>query len=137
MLDNTIRTFLGQRLIARVTTINPDGYPHSVPIWYILDGEDIVIATGPETHKVRNIRANPKGAIVIGGEPKDDSFVGYQVGYLFQGDWSIEGEPGFEWIRRIAYRYVDDRAQADRDIAEWGAHQALRLSIRRVSQVME
>ena len=72
MLDNQLRTFLHQRLIARVTTVGPDGYPHTVPIWYMLDGDDIVIATGPESRKVKNIRANTKGAVTIGGDPGND-----------------------------------------------------------------
>lgn len=136
ILDPGIRAILEQRLLARVTTIGPDGYPHTVPIWYMLDGDDIVIATGPEARKVKNIRSNPKGAVTIGGDANND-YSSYQVGYLFQGDWAIEGEPGFDWIRRIAYRYVDDREKAERDLAEWGPHQLLRFTIRKVSQVME
>lgn len=136
MLNDTIRTFLVQRLIARVTTISPDGYPHTVPIWYTLDGDDIVIATGPESRKVRNIRANPKGAITIGGDPVNDH-ERYGVGYLFQGEWSLEGEPDFEWIRKIARRYWDDPERVEREIAEWGPHQALRFRITKVAQIME
>lgn len=136
MLNDDIRALLERRLIARVTTIGPDGYPHTVPIWYILDGDNIVIATGPESRKVKNIHTNPKGAVAVGGDPLRN-YRHYDVGYLFQGEWTLEGEPGFDWIRRIAYRYVDDRAAADRDIAEWGAHQALCFTIRTVTQVME
>lgn len=136
MLNDTVRSLLEQRLIARVTTIGPDGYPHTVPIWYMLDGDDIMIATGPNAQKVKNIRANPKGAITVGGDALAD-YRHYGVGYLFQGDFSLEGEPGFDWIRRIAYRYVDNRELADRDIAAWGAHQALRFTILSIAQVME
>jgi predicted pyridoxine 5'-phosphate oxidase superfamily flavin-nucleotide-binding protein len=136
MLDNTVREFLQQRLIARVTTIDPDGYPHTVPIWYIRDGDDIIIATGPNARKVRNIRSNPKGAITIGGDPVNEH-ESYAVDYLFQGEWSLEGEPGFEWIRRIARRYWGDHDRVEREMAEWGAHQALRFRIAKVVQVME
>ncbi len=136
MLDDQLRTFLQQRLIARVTTISPDGYPHTVPIWYILDGDDIVIATGPDSRKVKNICANPKGAVTIGGDPINNH-ASYAVGYLFQGEWSLEGEPGFEWIRRIARRYWDDHHRVEREIAAWGPHQALRFTIGKVTQVME
>lgn len=136
ILRDDMRTFLQGRLLAHVTTINPDGYPHTVPIWYLLDGDDIVIATGPESRKVRNIRANPKGAVVIGGNPLDDH-ARYSVGYLFQGTWALEGAPGFDWIRRIAPRYWDDTARIEREIKAWGPHQALRFTVARMSQVME
>ena len=136
VLEDAVRDFLSQRLIARVTTIGPDGYPHTVPIWYMLDGDDIVIATGPESRKVKNFRANTKGAVTIGGDPINDH-ESYAVGYLFQGEWSLEDEPGFDWIRRIARRYWDDHDRAEREIAAWGPHQALRFTISKVVQVME
>jgi hypothetical protein len=134
-LDDTLRAFLQQRQIARVTTIGPDGYPHTVPVWYMLDGDDIIICTGPGSRKVKNIQVNPKGAAVIGGDPLDEN-ISYQPCYLFQGDFSIEGEPGFDWITRIAYRYRDDHEQTDRDIQTWGPHQLVRLKIRKVMKVM-
>jgi PPOX class probable F420-dependent enzyme len=135
MLDDTVRAFLQQRHIARMTTLSPDGYPHTVPVWYMLDGDDLVVATGYQTRKLRNIRANPKGALVIGGDPLDENRT-YQPCYLFQGDFVIEGAPGFDWITTITYRYRDDHAQADRDIQTWGPHLLVRLKIKKVSQAM-
>ena len=41
MLDDTIRAFLQKQLIARMSTIGADGYPHTVPVWFMLDGDDI------------------------------------------------------------------------------------------------
>ena len=128
MLDDSVRAFLQQRQIARVTTIGPDGYPHTVPIWYILDGNDIVITTGPAARKVKNVRANPKGAVAVGGDPVNDHD-SYAVGYLFQGEWSLEGEPGSDWIRKIALRYWGDPERVEREIAGWGPNQALRFKI--------
>ena len=135
MLNDAIRTLLQQRFIARVTTIGPDGYPHTVPIWYILDNDDIVISTGPQSRKVLNIRANPKGAVTIGGDPVNEH-ERYSAGYLFLGEWALEGEPGLDWIRRIAQRYWGDHERVEREIAEWGPNQALRFTIRRVTKVM-
>lgn len=136
MLTADQRAVLEQRLIARVTTLDADGYPHTVPIWYMLDGDDILIATGPVARKVRNVRANPKGAVTVGGDELDDH-ARYTPGYLFQGEWTLEGEPGFDWIRRIARRYWADDARVEREIAAWGPHQALRFRIQRAIRVME
>jgi hypothetical protein len=136
LLDDSVHAFLQQRLIARMTTLGSDGYPHTVPVWYMLDGDDILIASGHTTRKIQNIRANPKGSLVIGGDPLDENRT-YQACYLLQGDFSLEGEPGFDLITRIAYRYRDDHDQADRDIVEWGPHQPIRFRIKRVIRVME
>jgi len=35
VFTDDIRTRLDQRFLARVTTIDAAGYPHTVPIWYI------------------------------------------------------------------------------------------------------
>ncbi|MBN2303186.1 MAG: pyridoxamine 5'-phosphate oxidase family protein [Anaerolineae bacterium] len=135
VLDDSLRAILRQPLIARVTTIGTDGYPHTVPIWYILDGDDLVIATGPQSRKVRNVRANPKGAVAVGGDPVN-AHDSYTAGYLFQGEWALEGDPDFEWIRKIAYRYRDDHTRAEREFTAWGPHQALRFTIHRAIKVM-
>jgi hypothetical protein len=136
VLEDSLRAFLQQRLIARMTTLGPVGYPHTVPVWYMLDGDDILIASGYTTRKIQNIRANSKGCLVIGGDPLDENRT-YQPCYLFQGDFSLEGEPGFDLITRIAYRYRDDHDQADRDILEWGPHQPIRFTIKWVIKVLE
>ncbi|MBN2303187.1 MAG: pyridoxamine 5'-phosphate oxidase family protein [Anaerolineae bacterium] len=135
VLDDSLRALLRQPLIARVTTIGTDGYPHSVPVWYILDGDDLVVATGLNTRKLKNVRANPKGAVTVGGDPLDGHRK-YSPGYLFLGDWALDGEPGFEWIRKITHHYRDDHEQADRDIEEWGPLQAIRFTIRKAIKVM-
>jgi hypothetical protein len=136
-LDDTVRAFLQQRLVARMTTLGPDGYPHTVPVWYMLDGDDILIASGYQSHKFKNIQGNPKGSLVIGGDPVDQFHRAYQTCYLFQGDYTLEGVPDFELVTRIAYRYRDDHEQADRDIITWGPHQAIRFTIKKVFRVME
>ena len=137
ILDDTVRAFLQQRLVARMTTIGADDYPHTVPVWYLLDGDDILVACGYKTRRVKHIRANPKGSLVIGGDPVSDQHRAYHPGYLFQGDFFLEGEPGFEGITRIAYHYRDDHEQTVRDIAEWGPHQLVRFKVRKVFKVME
>jgi hypothetical protein len=135
-LDDTLRAFLHQRLIARITTIAPEGYPHTVPIWYMLDGNDILLTTGYNARKLDHIRANPKGSVVIGGDPVSDEHKAYQTCYLFQGEFSLEGEPGYDLIRKMAYRYMDDHDEAERDIALWGPHQDIRFTIRKILKVM-
>ncbi len=112
MVDDTIRALLQKPLIARMTTVGPDGYPHSVPVWFMLDGDDIVIISVRDTCKVRHIARNPKGAVVIGGEPGDGG------GYLFKGDFCIEEDPGDRWVKQLIYRY-ETGAQAEKDVQDW------------------
>jgi general stress protein 26 len=112
MFPDTVREFLQKPLIARMSTIDPNGYPHTVPVWFALDGDDIVIISVRGTRKVGHILDNPKGAVTIGGDPGDGA------GYLVKGEFSIEPDPEDAWVRKMTYRY-EAPEQAEKDIAAW------------------
>ncbi|MEM9135479.1 MAG: pyridoxamine 5'-phosphate oxidase family protein [Actinomycetota bacterium] len=48
-----------------LSTITPDGYPHSVPLGYFRDGDRIYCGCRDDTTKIRNIEQNPKVSLVI------------------------------------------------------------------------
>jgi nitroimidazol reductase NimA-like FMN-containing flavoprotein (pyridoxamine 5'-phosphate oxidase superfamily) len=80
MISDSIREFLQKPLIARMSTIDPTGYPHTVPVRFALGGDDIVIISVRGTRKVDHILANPKGAVTIGGDPDDGA--GYLIKWV-------------------------------------------------------
>ncbi|HEX6796796.1 MAG TPA: TIGR03667 family PPOX class F420-dependent oxidoreductase [Ktedonobacterales bacterium] len=45
-------------LIVWLATVRPDGRPHLAAVWFLWDGETILIFSQPN-QKVRNLRANP------------------------------------------------------------------------------
>jgi PPOX class probable F420-dependent enzyme len=51
---------LDRTLIAWLTTVTPDGQPQSSPVWFLRDGERIVIYSLANAPRVRNVRANPR-----------------------------------------------------------------------------
>jgi PPOX class probable F420-dependent enzyme len=112
MFTDTIREFLQKPLIARMSTIDPDGYPHTVPVWFAIDGDDIVVISVSDTRKVGHIRANPKGSVTIGGDSGDGG------GYLIKGEFVIEADPDDVWVKKLTYRY-ETPEQAEKDIADW------------------
>jgi PPOX class probable F420-dependent enzyme len=67
----------GERLrrdvIIWLSTVRPDGRPHLVPVWFLWDGESILIFSKPD-QKIRNLRGNP--AVVVG---LDDTATGEDV----------------------------------------------------------
>ncbi len=130
MFDDTIRALLRKPLIARISTVGQDGYPHTVPVWFMCDGDDIVIISVRDTRKVRHIAANPKGAVLIGGEPGDGG------GYLFKGDFSIEEDPGDRWVKALIYRY-ESGEQAEKDVRDWADLDIIliRLKVKKISKV--
>jgi general stress protein 26 len=112
VFDALAREVLSKPLIARMSTIDPNGFPHTVPVWFKLDGDDIVVMGVRSTRKVQHMRANTKGSIAVGGQPGDSG------GYLIKGHWSVEEDPGKRWQRAITYHY-EPKEQADKDLADW------------------
>ena len=48
-----------------LTTIGPDGYPHTVPLGYFRLGNDILMGVRGDTRKLRNIQDNPKVSLLL------------------------------------------------------------------------
>jgi len=57
--------FLKRNELGRLGTISPKGMPHVVPVCYIYQGGNILIATDYQTRKYRNLRANNRVAFVV------------------------------------------------------------------------
>ena len=55
-LRNNIMIWLG--------TVRPDGRPHLVPVWFLWDGEIMLIFSKPD-QKIRNIQGNPQVALAL------------------------------------------------------------------------
>lgn len=113
MLNREVRKFLQAPRTVRLATVGADGYPHVVPIYFMLDGDDIVFGSDRGDRKVRNVLANPKGAVLIGGNQKMD-----EAGYMIRGDLRVEDDVGHAFTRRMLHRY-ESKEVADRLIAEW------------------
>jgi PPOX class probable F420-dependent enzyme len=112
MLTDTQRAFLAVPRIARLATVDADGYPHVVPIWFGLDGDDILFMSDRETAKVRNAQARPQGAVSIGGDRGDDA------GYLIRGELSVYDDVGHTVALQLLYHY-ESKGRADELAAEW------------------
>src|SRR2546428_4795803 len=76
MTPEEIRAFLshGTRT-AKVATSGPGGQPHVMPVWFALDGEELVFTTWGDSVKGRNLRRNPRAAVIVDEEVAPYAFV--------------------------------------------------------------
>jgi PPOX class probable F420-dependent enzyme len=72
--DPLVRELLAARLVGVLATRRRDGVVDAVPMWYALDGDTVVLATGSRSRKVRNLEADPRATLVL-----HDSRPGYEV----------------------------------------------------------
>ncbi|MGZ4174573.1 MAG: PPOX class F420-dependent oxidoreductase [Solirubrobacteraceae bacterium] len=105
MSDDEVRAFLrfGTRT-GKIATVMKSGAPHVMPIWFVLDGEDIVFTTGRDTVKGRNLRRDPRVSMVVDDQQPPYSFV------HVRGEARISEDPD-ELLRfaiEIGRRYMGD-----------------------------
>ena len=46
--------------IGWLTTVTPKGRPAPRPVWFVLEGDDIVVFSKPDTAKLRHLETNPE-----------------------------------------------------------------------------
>lgn len=49
-----------------ITTFDADGKPGTVPIWFALIEGRVYVTTGPDSRKVRKLRADPRVRLTVG-----------------------------------------------------------------------
>ncbi len=130
VLPDGARELLQKPVIVRMAVVDTNGYPHVVPVWFGLDGDDIIVFGYRNTRKVDYIKANPKGSVQIGGDPAGN-------GYLIKGDFSIEADADHRWARSITYAYEATKESADKLLEEWTAQElvVLRLVVNKVTKI--
>jgi|SRR4026207_976170 PPOX class probable F420-dependent enzyme len=107
MTKDEIRNFLLQgTFTGKLGTINKEGRPHVIPIWYTLDEQDnIVFNTGGESVKAKNIKRDNRVRLCVDDQTPLFSFV------IVDGTAQIEkGQPSetYKWAKIIAARYMGD-----------------------------
>jgi PPOX class probable F420-dependent enzyme len=105
MTKDEIKYFLLQgTFTGKLGTINKDGTPHVVPIWYTVDGEDnIIFNTGDKSVKAKNIRRDNRVRICVDDQTPLFSFV--TIDGIAE---IISNEPSevYKWAKIIAARYM-------------------------------
>ena len=76
MDDQQVLAFLAAGApTAHLATVRPDGRPHVVPIWFVVDGEDLVFVTHSSSVKARNLRRTGYAAVSVDDPNPPFSFV--------------------------------------------------------------
>lgn len=128
MTEAELAVFWREPHLAKLATINPDGTPHIMPLWYLHQGQDLLMITRPIARKVRNIRRDPRVTVCI------DRPTPPYAGVIVQGIAQLEEVAYQELAVPLAMRYLGQDAGAQ--IGAQYAHvdlMTIRVSIDRLS----
>jgi PPOX class probable F420-dependent enzyme len=110
MTADEIRSFLAEGTrTGKVATTRRDGRPHVAPVWFVLDGDDLVFNTSATSLKGKSLVRDGRVALTVDDERFPYAFV------LVEGTATLSEDLDQLrfWATRIAERYVPtDQAEA-------------------------
>jgi PPOX class probable F420-dependent enzyme len=88
-----------------LTTVRPDGRPHSIPVWFLWERATLLIFSKPNTQKIRNLRQNHSVTLALDDTKKGVVILEGTSELLGRGDASVllqaYGDKYREGLRRI------------------------------------
>ena len=105
MTESEWREFVGAGTrTGKVATTRRDGRPHVMPIWFVLDGDDLVFMTGAKTVKGRTLATTGWASLCVDDQCPPYSFV------TVSGPVSISADlhEMLPFSIRIAARYMGE-----------------------------
>lgn len=88
--------------IVWLTTVNPDQTPQPSPVWFVWDGETVIIYSQPATPKLRNIGARPRVSLNFAGNGEGGDIV------VLTGNASVDSDaPPNSEVPAYQEKYAD------------------------------
>jgi PPOX class probable F420-dependent enzyme len=98
MIPEQYRAFLEQNRLAIVGVERPEGAPHLTPVYYVLDGDDLLVSTTASRYKAKAARRGRRVALCVIGEQPPFPYV------TVTGPATVEEEGAVEAMLRIGER---------------------------------
>lgn len=105
------RRVLNHRVEGVLGTVNPDGRPHVVPLWFSFDGERFLMPSGSTTRKVRNVEATARARVLVSAPPETTEQTGWVAA---DGSARIaRGDEAIQLNASAVSRYVSEEGRDD------------------------
>lgn len=87
---------------AKVATVRVNGLPHVKPVWFVLDGDDLLFTTHESYVMTRHLHRDPHVSIVVDDETPPYGFV------IVEGTVTLSGDLDelVHWATIIGRRYM-------------------------------
>ena len=121
LTEDEQRELLERERVVVVSSIGPRGWPHSMPLWYVLRDTDIWIYTYAKSQKVKNLERDPRATLMVETGHEYFELRGIEI----EAEAEIHGdhETTFEVAKELTRRYSDGAA-IDEDASEMLREQA-------------
>lgn len=103
-ISDHIREFLATGPLAHVVSLDPDGTPYVTLGWAGVDGDQVVLATFPDQHKLHNLRRDPR--ITLSFQAIDFEGPGLHPYLVLRGTARVIEGGALEVMDRLAEVYI-------------------------------
>ncbi len=121
-----VAAFLDRQRVVICATNGPSGWPHLMPLWYVVRGEQVWAWTYAKSQKVRNLERDERATLQVetGEDYHELRGVMIEARTTIHRDTELVAELGLDLFRRYANGSSDDerieqavRAQAPKRVA--------------------
>jgi nitroimidazol reductase NimA-like FMN-containing flavoprotein (pyridoxamine 5'-phosphate oxidase superfamily) len=131
LLNGEIADLLAYDSVARLATLDADGYPHVTPLWFVWNDATFYLASDAGRPHLARIRSNPKVGLVIdveAPERPDRERPNRQVRAI--GDATVTPDSDGVWTMRIWAKYRHDELDAATIAKRLRGRQRVLISLR-------
>ena len=79
MSDREVAAFLAEQRVVTCATLGRDGWPHLMPLWYVVRDADVWAWTYAKSQKVRNLERDPRCTLQVEAGDTYDQLRGVMV----------------------------------------------------------
>src|SRR6266480_4532111 len=112
------REFLEQPFVGEVTTLRPDGSPHTTVVWVDVDTDEVIFNTAVGRAKERHLRKDPRISLIV--VDPENSYRWVSV----SGTAELSTEGADDEIDRLAKKYLG------KDEYPWRKPEEERINVR-------
>jgi PPOX class probable F420-dependent enzyme len=106
--DDEQRQLLESERVVVVSSIGVRGWPHSMPLWYLLRGGEIWIYTYAKSQKVKNLERDPRATLLVETGHAYHELRGVEI--ESEAEIHRDHELVFEVARELTSRYSEGAA---------------------------
>jgi PPOX class probable F420-dependent enzyme len=110
------RELLESERVVVVASHGPRGWPHTMPLWYVLRDGEIWIYTYAKSQKVRNLERDMRATLLVETGHEYTELRGLMI--EAEAEIHRDHEDVFELAREVAARYSGDLASVESEDAQ-------------------
>jgi PPOX class probable F420-dependent enzyme len=128
LVDHERKTYLSMARTIILVTVGRDGYPHAVPMWFLVEDDgSIYMTTYGRSQKAVNVRRNPRVALLVESGVRYDEL----KGVLIQGHAEVVEDEDLcvRVLKRIHTKHMGSLASGVEEVMRAQARKRVVLKV--------